>query len=667
MANKKNNIIDAEFEYVDSSGVDHQITITQDDFEQIQLDKTIHDVKFETKPTTYLKDAMRRFVKNKSSVIGACILGVIVLLAVFVPIFSSSDISRSNLNETFLYPKLFPSGTGFWDGTITYDTGLPYDTVNETPAGFNKNAVSNLVTWEDTIDTANEYASGGYLRFVASRNTRGAEVTRTLESYYFTYDEVSDYTIELELSEIYADSDSYELAEYNFYLYYYDNDGEEHYVYYYDNYQSTYGTITIDLDEFIEDEVDPDYWDTDLVFGIEIPCSDEYHEELYIPYISMICSDEDSTFNDMGFTDANAQVLLSQKDSDSNYNINYWSCTGYKNLYGASITYCTFTYDSYEAAFGEGTTTITWTEMLTYISNGWISLDTELVGNLPNTNTFDEDVAEIIATFEILDEENCPIIEINSITVQRGAVITYSFSCTVTLYKYYGYSSMPSYLFGTDYLGRDLFNLMFTGLRTSLLLGLCVTIINMIVGIVWGAISGYFGGWVDLTMERITDILGRVPWLVIMTICILYFGQNFFTFALALCLTGWIGIASTTRAQFYRFKGREYVLASRTLGASDFRLIFKHILPNSLGTLVTSFVFLIPSVIFDEASISYLGLGLSGSTSFGVILSDNQKYISSYSYLILIPSIFMALLMVSFNLFGNGLRDAFNPSLKGSD
>ena len=208
---------------------------------------------------------------------------------------------------------------------------------------------------------------------------------------------------------------------------------------------------------------------------------------------------------------------------------------------------------------------------------------------------------------------------------------------------------------------------MFSGLRTSLILGVVVTVVNMIIGVIFGAISGYFGGWVDLTMERVTDILGRIPWLVIMTICILYFGQNFFTFGLALCLTGWIGISATTRAQFYRFKGREYVLASRTLGAKDGRLIFKHILPNALGTLVTSCVFLIPSVIFNEASIAYIGLGLQGMDSFGVILSDNQQFLSSYPYLILIPSAIMALLMIAFNLFGNGLRDAFNPSLKGSD
>ena len=189
----------------------------------------------------------------------------------------------------------------------------------------------------------------------------------------------------------------------------------------------------------------------------------------------------------------------------------------------------------------------------------------------------------------------------------------------------------------------------------------------MFIGIVWGSISGYFGGTVDLVMERFCEILSGVPWIVVMTLAILLFGNTIFTFALALCMTGWIGTAGRTRTQFYRFKGREYVLASRTLGAKDSRLIFKHILPNALGTIVTSCVLMIPSVIFSEATLAYLNLGLQGVDSFGVLLSDNQQYLSSHPALIVFPAIIISLLMISFNLFGNGLRDALNPSLKGSD
>ena len=128
-----------------------------------------------------------------------------------------------------------------------------------------------------------------------------------------------------------------------------------------------------------------------------------------------------------------------------------------------------------------------------------------------------------------------------------------------------------------------------------------------------------------------------------------------------------MGTAGRTRTQFYRFKGREYILAARTLGASDGRLIFKHILPNSLGTIVTSAVLMIPGVIFSEATIAYLGIGLKGLDSFGVILSDYQKFYSTYPNLIIFPAVIISLLMISFNLFGNGLRDALNPSLKGSE
>ncbi|MBR3618050.1 MAG: ABC transporter permease, partial [Acholeplasmatales bacterium] len=125
--------------------------------------------------------------------------------------------------------------------------------------------------------------------------------------------------------------------------------------------------------------------------------------------------------------------------------------------------------------------------------------------------------------------------------------------------------------------------------------------------------------------------------------------------------------AGRTRTQFYRFKGREYVLASRTLGASDMRLIFKHILPNGMGTIITSAVLMIPSVIFSESTLAYLRLGLTDLASFGVLLANNQQYISIYPNLIVFPAVIMSLMMISFNLFGNGLRDAFNPSLKGGE
>jgi oligopeptide transport system permease protein len=168
-------------------------------------------------------------------------------------------------------------------------------------------------------------------------------------------------------------------------------------------------------------------------------------------------------------------------------------------------------------------------------------------------------------------------------------------------------------------------------------------------------------------MERFMELLSGIPWMVLMSLMILHFGHGPFVFVMALCLTGWMGTAGRTRTQFYRFKHREYVLASRTLGSSDLRLIFKHILPNSMGTIITGSVLMITSVIFSEANIAYLGIGLQGVHSFGVMMSNNQAQLEVNPHLVLFPAVIISLMMISFNLFGNGLRDAFNPSLKGSE
>jgi len=138
----------------------------------------------------------------------------------------------------------------------------------------------------------------------------------------------------------------------------------------------------------------------------------------------------------------------------------------------------------------------------------------------------------------------------------------------------------------------------------------------------------------------------------------------------AFIFVGWLGMASTVRMQFYRFKNQEYVLAARTLGASDARLIVKHIFPNSLGTVVTSSVLMIPGVIFSESSLSYLkiiDLTTSGLTSIGTMLSEGQSSFTTYPNLIIWPALFISLLMICFNIFGNGLRDAFNPTLRGAE
>lgn len=231
----------------------------------------------------------------------------------------------------------------------------------------------------------------------------------------------------------------------------------------------------------------------------------------------------------------------------------------------------------------------------------------------------------------------------------------------------------PCFLFGTDNLGHDILARLASGARFSLLLSVIVSVINFLIGTVYGAIEGYYGGRLDLIMERIADVLYSIPYMVLFSLLQLRWGKEIGVVGallLAFVLTGWIGVASTVRTQFYRYKGQEYVLAARTLGARDGRLIFRHILPNALGTIVTSCVLMVPGVIFTESSLSYLGvLNLDSSTltSVGTMLSNAQTALSTYPHAIFFPALFISLMMISFNLFGNGLRDALNPTLRGAD
>ena len=244
---------------------------------------------------------------------------------------------------------------------------------------------------------------------------------------------------------------------------------------------------------------------------------------------------------------------------------------------------------------------------------------------------------------------------------------------------YYNYTIFanghePNHIFGVTSKCEDLMTAIGVGARFSLLFAICVSLVNLTVGAIYGAIQGYYGGIVDLIMDRISDILSGMPF----TVCVVLFqyhmaGTKFGVigaFLLAFVVTGWIGMAHLTRRQFYRFKGQEYILAARTLGASDKRLIFKHIFPNAIGSIITSCALVIPSVISSETSLTYLGI-VNVSQEFGAsvgdLLATGQTYCQKSPYALFFPALFFSLLLISFNLFGNGLRDAFNPSNRGME
>jgi oligopeptide transport system permease protein len=255
-----------------------------------------------------------------------------------------------------------------------------------------------------------------------------------------------------------------------------------------------------------------------------------------------------------------------------------------------------------------------------------------------------------------------------------GTAETAQYKIRVLYYTYFQYKNggaKPDYILGTDSQGYDMALRLAGGIKLSLLLAISVSVINFIIGAAYGAVEGYYGGAVDLIMERISDILYDMPFIVVATLFQIHFSAKVGAvpcLIFAYILTGWISTASRVRTQFYRFKNQEYVMAARTLGAKDRRIIWKHIFPNTLGTIITSCALVIPGVILSESMLSFLGivkLGSASATSLGTLLSDASGIWTNYPHLMLCPALVISLLMICFNLFSNGLRDAFNPALRG--
>ena len=221
------------------------------------------------------------------------------------------------------------------------------------------------------------------------------------------------------------------------------------------------------------------------------------------------------------------------------------------------------------------------------------------------------------------------------------------------------------YWFGSDNFGRDIWTRTWSGARVSLIIAVAAALIDMIIGMSYGLISGYFGGRVDMVMQRILEISNGIPRLVIVTLLLLVLNPGIITIVFALMLTEWIGMSRIARAEMLKLKEQEFVLASRTLGARPFFIIFKEVLPNIIGPIITQVMFSIPTAIFTEAFLSFVGLGIPvPQCSLGSLISEGFNSFTTHPYQIVPPIIVMALLMLSFNLVADGMREALDPKFK---
>ena len=218
---------------------------------------------------------------------------------------------------------------------------------------------------------------------------------------------------------------------------------------------------------------------------------------------------------------------------------------------------------------------------------------------------------------------------------------------------------------GTDNLGRDLATRICYGARISLSIGIVASLINLGIGVLYGGISGYFGGRIDSVMMRIVDILYGIPLLLYVILLMVVLKPGLMNVFLALGLVYWLRMARIVRAQVLGLKELEYVLAARVLGASHRRLIFGHLLPNSLGPIIITLTLSIPEAIFTEAFLSFIGLGVSAPmASWGVLASEGVVTLRSYPFQLLSPAIAISLTMLGFNFLGDGLRDALDPRMR---
>jgi oligopeptide transport system permease protein len=236
------------------------------------------------------------------------------------------------------------------------------------------------------------------------------------------------------------------------------------------------------------------------------------------------------------------------------------------------------------------------------------------------------------------------------------------YSYTKTNFGRLNESPSPQHWLGTDQLGRDLFSRMVYGARISMIVGLGAQLIVVAIGVPIGALSGFVGGRLDLALTRVIDVMYAFPRLLFVILLMSMLGAGLTNIFIAIGLTGWVFIARQTRAQMLAIKEKEFVDGARALGATGWRLLRRHLLPNALTPIIVSVTFGIPEAIFTEAALSFIGVGINPPTpSWGQMVGEGQQYLRTYWHLCVFPSIAIAVTMLSFTFLGDGVRDAFDP------
>lgn len=222
-----------------------------------------------------------------------------------------------------------------------------------------------------------------------------------------------------------------------------------------------------------------------------------------------------------------------------------------------------------------------------------------------------------------------------------------------------------AHLFGTDQFGRDLWVRTWMGTRISLLIALVAACLDLTVGVVYGAVSALIGGKVDAAMQRIIEILVGIPHLIIVILLMMIMPAGIWTIVVALSITGWVNMARLVRAEILKLKNQEFVLAARVLGTSTSRIIWKHLIPNTVGVIVINAMFTIPSAIFTEAFLSFIGIGMQEpKASLGVLINNGYQVLRNFPHVLIFPAIVIVLIMVCFSILGDGLRDALDPRMR---